>query len=1013
MPVKNIVLLFFYCNTSLLTLAQHNFPSFTISKVTTDDGLSQGSNYFRYEDSRGFMWLTGNDALNRYDGKMVKVYNLAKYFSNCPTLQQGHGFTEDDAANLYIGSTRGLYIYHRNQDKFTLQPIFSPRADSVAMPFAFKDGKVWCFNKQYQLATYDVRTKAVVLVGQLDLEPIPSIHIYNMPGNAFYYRFPFIDSMGTIWAIDRHTIAAYHLATGKRNHPFTSYIKQRKITFYTCTFSNNQLICGTNMGILIFNTATGDISEIKILDKKPLRTIPYLACRDQLIVFRTLTNIGFYRITDGKGGYLDNRLFDVYGKLINFSFDKSGRLWTCDDGVGLVIFDFTAPILNKEPNAYSTDLHNIAFGCHNFAQLDNGDILVRQNIVQDALTKTLYHRSLGLNNEPYATSYRMCTDKYRKGVWIFEDPSVSQQLARRFYFCTYNKVQTNIIPTQKNGPLGQQNDMAVLADGRILCAFNDGLFWLNASNKQLAKAQTVTKSNPFKINSLSQNRLAISYLENNMLLYKVLPDTKIDLIGTILPGIQSFYIQEDTARQCYWVGTNAGVYLLNSAFGVIKHFDANNGLAGTYIYGLLLDDSGHVYCSHQRGLSRIDGRNFQITNYNKTDGIQDWDFHNRAFFKASDGTMYFGGAKGFNYFKPPLRQQQFYKPEVYVDEILVDGQPYRADMNANDIDQLQLGYTQNDLSIKAIVKDLAKGNWHYLIYRIVETGAEWQMLPNNSNINFTQLAPGNYTLQLGYYNKYLSDKVVQKTIRITVAAPFYRKGWFWAAMAIVVTAGILRIVNQRKLAKQKTRFQEQLALEKQRQKITADLHDDIGASLSSLQINSSVAGQLLANNTEAAKNLLAKIEEQARSLADKIGDIVWSMKPGKDEFMSLSRRIKNFASEILGCTQIAYSVYIPPLVDDLAKDIALRKNLVLITKEAINNTAKYSHAQQVSISIEEKGGSIHLQVSDDGVGFNLGQVTGNGIDNMRKRAAELGGVLTVHSVPGEGTKVSAQIPLVP
>ena len=104
------------------------------------------------------MWLTGNDALNRYDGKMVKVYNLDKYFLHCPNLQQGYGFAEDDESNIYIGSTRGLYIYLRSQDKFALQKIFN---DAVAMPFAFKDGKIWCFNLKYQLATYDVKTKEV------------------------------------------------------------------------------------------------------------------------------------------------------------------------------------------------------------------------------------------------------------------------------------------------------------------------------------------------------------------------------------------------------------------------------------------------------------------------------------------------------------------------------------------------------------------------------------------------------------------------------------------------------------------------------------------------------------------------------------------------------------------------------------------------------------------------------------------------------------------------------------
>lgn len=762
-----------------LLLAQNNFPSFTISKVTTDDGLSQGSNYFRYEDSRGFMWLTGNDALNRYDGKMIKVYNLDKYFSNCPTLQQGYGFAEDDAANLYIGSTRGLYIYQRNQDKFTLQPIFSQKTDSVAMPFAFKDGKVWCFNKQYQLATYDVHTKEVAFVTQLGLEPMASIHVYNMPGNAFYYRFPFIDKTGTVWAFGQHAIAAYHIATGKASFPFAQYIIKNEVTLFACCGGGkNFLICGTNKGIVIFNTTTGAATAITALLGKKLGIVNFLACNERYILFRTLKYMGYLGFDGTQKGWFNENNIAGFNKLMHLSFDKSGRLWACDDGVGLMIFDFTVPTLNKEPNNNHPDLYNLGYGCHSFAELDNGDILLRQNVVQDARTKAIYSHPFKYAFAADTISSRMCTDKYRNGVWIFEENSVTQQLAKHLYFCKHPLHKKIIVPLQQNGPQSQQNDMGVLADGRILCSFNEGLYWLDPPRKRFVKVEVATRPNAFKINLLSHNRVAISYLENDMQLYQVQQGPALQMLRPILPGLQSFYIAEDSIRHWYWVGTNQGVYLLDSAFALLKRFDANNGLAGTYIYGLLLDDAGNVYCSHQRGLSSIDVQNFQITNYNKNDGIQDWDFHNRAFYKASNGTLYFGGVKGFNYFKPPLQQQNYYKPEVYVDEILVGGKPYQAAINANDINQLQLGYAENDLSIKAIVKDLAKGNLHYLIYRIVETGTEWQMLPNNSNINFTQLAPGSYTLQLGYYNKYLAEKKCKKPSALPLLPLFTTKCGF-------------------------------------------------------------------------------------------------------------------------------------------------------------------------------------------------------------------------------------------
>jgi signal transduction histidine kinase len=547
----------------------------------------------------------------------------------------------------------------------------------------------------------------------------------------------------------------------------------------------------------------------------------------------------------------------------------------------------------------------------------------------------------------------------------------------------------------------------------VICSFEKGLFWLNVSSGSLDKINELPQLNPFKINILSNNRIAVSYLTQDMLLAKVLPDNRLQVLQKILPGVLSFYMQEDRKREQYWVGTNKGVYLFDKNLDKIKKFDANNGLAGTYIYGLLLDDEGNAYCSHQRGLSRIDARTFQVINFDKADGIQDWDFNNRAFYKATDGTLFFGGVSGFNYFKPPLQPYAFYKPEVYVDEILVNNKPYSPDSNANNILKMQLGYTENNISIKAIVKDLANANVRQLIYRIAETDGGWKYLPNNSTILFNSLSPGSYTLQLGTYDKYANREIVQKTMLISIAAPFYSKLWFLFVVALAVTGALFWLINRRKLARQKTLFLQQMELEKQRSKITADLHDDIGASLSSLQINSAVASQLLhKDDKEQARHVLDKIETQTHVLADKIGDIIWSMKPGKEEFMTMSSRIKNFANEILGATHIMYEIKIDAIIDTVVKDISIRKNVVLITKEAINNAVKYSNASRLTINLLVIKDALQLEIADNGTGFTVTEIKGNGINNMRKRVAELNGVFNIISNPQAGTIISAQIPLV-
>jgi signal transduction histidine kinase len=232
-------------------------------------------------------------------------------------------------------------------------------------------------------------------------------------------------------------------------------------------------------------------------------------------------------------------------------------------------------------------------------------------------------------------------------------------------------------------------------------------------------------------------------------------------------------------------------------------------------------------------------------------------------------------------------------------------------------------------------------------------------------------------------------------------------------VGILATVFILGVVNRRKLIRQKIKFQEQLALEKQRQRITADLHDDIGATLSSLQINSMVANTLITHKPAEAQTILYKIETQAHNLASTISDIVWSMKPGNEEFMTLSTRIKKFAGEILEPGQIHFTIDIPAEIDKKLTDITLRKNLLLILKEAINNAAKHSQAAQLRIGLLQNEKNIIMEVTDNGIGFNPQQVLGNGLGNMQYRAGELGGYVSVQSTQGKGTTVTAMIPLIP
>lgn len=1008
MKKRKTILKFFFTFFLLHTVcfAQTDLSQYSVQRLTPDDGLSQGSNYFRFEDSRGFMWLTGNDAVNRYDGSMVKVYNLNRYFKGCPNLQQGYGFAEDDKSNIYIGSIRGLYIYHRNTDKFTLQKIYTDPTSGEAMPFGFYEGKIWCFNKKYEIAAYDVNTKAVSIVTKIPLAPLRSIHIYDLEGNAFYYRWPFFDKQNNFWFIDSDVAIQFN-SHSKKLTTIKIGASLKKDIFFYCSYYNsaaNEILLGIKEGFIMYNISSAQEKFVSHIGGVALEEVQSICSNNMLIALSCKSGIF---ITDKQMAgftWVDNSE-KKYVRYYASAFDKAQRLWICSDGLGQVIYDFSLPLLPRLPGENKAFAGLKGTGVSSFAEFANGDITTQYTYLINGRTKKLEIVNFPIGFDGYFFGSRTSTDKIRKGIWLTQASYNNKTL--KIYFTSANKIPTLRFTINESDSIGIMQELKILDDGRILGAFSSGLYWLKDGATKKINDQPY--KNPFTISLIGSNRFAVSYLNNTMWLAEYNGSDEVKFLHKILPGVQSFYLQEDCIRHQYWVGTNTGVYLLDKDFKTVKLFDANNGLAGTYIYGLLLDDEGNAWCSHQRGLSCINAKTYQIINFDKSDGIQDWDFNNRAFHKAVDGTLYFGGVSGFNYFKPPLKPKSFYEPEVYVDEILVNNKTWLFDSSANEIKRLDLSHTENNIAFKTIVKDLYYGKNRQLIYRVQETDSTWKYLPNNRTISFNSLSPGTYTLELGTYSKFDNREISQKTILIRIAAPFYLKAWFWILFSILVTALLFGIYSRQKIKKQQAVFNQQLILEQQRNKITADLHDNIGASLSSLQVNSSIANQLINKDVGQAKLVLKKIENQARNLANTIGDIIWSMKPGKDEFMTMSSRIKNFANDILSATDIEYEIKIDNQVDALVRDITIRKNIVFITREAINNAVKYSKASKVWISLQVMNQQVELLVKDNGAGFIEREVMGNGISNMQKRAEEINGHFSIRTALEQGTEIRITI----
>lgn len=203
----------------------------------------------------------------------------------------------------------------------------------------------------------------------------------------------------------------------------------------------------------------------------------------------------------------------------------------------------------------------------------------------------------------------------------------------------------------------------------------------------------------------------------------------------------------------------------------------------------------------------------------------------------------------------------------------------------------------------------------------------------------------------------------------------------------------------------KKKLEQQNSLLTMRNNISQDLHDDIGASLSSINILNELARRNI-SQPEKSKEYLSKASEDIQRISESLSDIVWNINPQYDDLQNLFVRMKRYAADMIDGKNINGQFDFPPDDKGLVLSMTKRRDLYLIFKEAVNNLTKYSQAKNAIIGVKADGQKLELMVKDDGKGFDSKTAkAGNGLRNMEHRAKAVGGELSVTSSPGTGTIV--------
>jgi signal transduction histidine kinase/ligand-binding sensor domain-containing protein len=441
----------------------------------------------------------------------------------------------------------------------------------------------------------------------------------------------------------------------------------------------------------------------------------------------------------------------------------------------------------------------------------------------------------------------------------------------------------------------------------------------------------------------------------------------------------------------------------------------------TLIARLAEDASGNIYAVTGRGVVRIDNasnasslaRTRVGSIYTTNDGLAGGEVS--AAYTDRQGRLWVGSTEGASYYQSTPNSRPA-APQVRIGGLRIAGvEQAVSPAGEQSISGLELLPGRSQLEIDFFGISFATGDTLSYEYRLLGAGNDWNPPAPLRSVLFSNLAPGKYEFEVRAVTASGQHSPQPARVAFRVLPPFWRSWWFLTLVGLLLATSIVafernRAAHAREIAR--AREERLVELEKVRQRIAADLHDEIGSSLTQISILSEVAHRQGAAATPELIQPLSAIASSSRELVDAMSDIVWAVNPAKDHLSDLSQRMRREAADAFTAANIAFHLELPPPEIEIKMGANLRRELFLIFKEGINNMVKHSGCSEAAVRMAIQEGVLRLEVRDNGRGFDSSRSSeGHGLTSLRRRASALGGTLAIVSAPGAGTAVTLDLPL--
>jgi signal transduction histidine kinase/ligand-binding sensor domain-containing protein len=483
-----------------------------------------------------------------------------------------------------------------------------------------------------------------------------------------------------------------------------------------------------------------------------------------------------------------------------------------------------------------------------------------------------------------------------------------------------------------------------------------------------------------------------------------------------------------------WVGTFRGG-LLRLKDGKFTRFTTRNGLPSDVICQILDDGMGRLWIGSHKGLFHIEKEalhNFTphhpqflpCTSYGLLDGLPTLEFtgnYQPTCWKGSNGRLWFATVKGLVSVRPDEKTVNSLPPPVVIEGVQLDGKPLTQPFSSGSA-SLELPPGKRRVNFHFTALSFAAPDKVRFRYRLLGFEEEWVEAENQRFAHYGPLPPGQYRFQVIACNNDGVWNSSGASLNLIQLPQFWQTWWFQGLCALLIIGaifGTVRVTTTRRLHRKLEQLKQQRAIERERERIAKDIHDDLGAGLTQILLQSSLAQRESAGQVRTD---LGQISQTARGLVRAMDEIVWAINPENDTLDDLASYVGKFVQDFVTSAGKRCRIIMPPELPQHPVSAETRHNLYLAVKEALNNAAKHANATEICFQLKLQPTAVAFVVKDNGSGFDTHKVnkhpgadsridSGHGLRNIAQRLEAIGGACTITSAPGSGTTVEMNLPV--